>query len=63
MLTERPEDLCRIVHVLFRHDLVDVVGHEGCVENECPELEREEEAGRQEGVCNHLWEDELCGKG
>ena len=59
VLPERPEDLGRVVHVLFRHDLVDIVRDERGVEEERRELQRNEEECRQCGVRYHFWEDEL----
>jgi hypothetical protein len=39
--------------------LVDVVGKQRRVENEGNHLERDEEGGGHEGVCDHLGENEL----
>jgi hypothetical protein len=46
-------------HVRLVHDLVDVVRHQGCVEQEGDDLEAEEEEEREGGVGEHLGEDEL----
>lgn len=60
VLSEGPEDLCRVKHVIPVDDLVDVVGEQGGVQQERDDLEREEEAEGEEGVGDHLGEDELC---
>lgn len=59
VLAQSPKDLRGIVHVLLGHDLVYIVGHERSVDEEGDDLEREQEARRQERVRDHLWQDEL----
>jgi len=59
MLSQSSEYLGRIIHVLLCHDLVDIICDQRCIDDQRYELQRKEEAGGEESVCDHLGQDEL----